>query len=136
MPTSHPDAPLVPPHNCCGVQPEILLRTGYSWEGTAYQGYPVGTLELTLQRVKLPPRTAVHWHMHPCPIVGYVVAGEIWVQMKDSDQQRCFGQGTAIAETVDLVHRGVTGELPAELLMFCAGIQGVAVTIEVADQTR
>lgn len=131
MPSSRPTAPLAPPQNCCGVSPEILLRTDVSWEGTPYQCYPPGALELTLQRVTLAPHTAVHWHMHPCPIIGYVVAGEIWVQMKDSDQQRCFVQGTAIAETVDLVHRGVTGELPAELLMFCAGTRGMAVTVEV-----
>lgn len=135
MPTSRPDAHLPAPFNCCGVHPEVLLRTGASWEGTRYQHYPEGPLELTLQRVRLEPHTAVHWHMHPCPIIGYVVAGEIWVQMKDSNQQRCFGPGTAIAETVDLVHRGVTGELPAELLMFCAGTQGIAVTIEVDDQS-
>lgn len=133
MPTSRLTRHLPPPTHCCGVHPEILLRTTASWEGTPYQRYPEGPLELTLQRVRLAPHTAVHWHMHPCPIIGYVVAGEIWVQMKDSDQQRCFGQGTAIAETVDLVHRGVTGDLPAELLMFCAGSVGVAVTIE-ADQ--
>lgn len=136
MPTPSSTLATHAPHDCYGVHPEVLLRTHRSWDGTPYQGYPDGRIELTLQRIRLEPNTAVNWHQHPCPVIVYVMSGELRLQLRDSDRHCCFGAGSVIAEVVDLVHRGTTGDLPVELLMFCAGAQGMAVAIEADGPTQ
>ena len=62
MPTTSSTLATHAPHDCYGVHPEVLLRTHRSWDGTPYQGYPDGRIELTLS-----PETLgrVHFDMRP-----------------------------------------------------------------------
>jgi quercetin dioxygenase-like cupin family protein len=106
-------------------QVEELLRSRASWDGTTYKAYPGGQPEVTLLKIAIPANTTLDWHSHPIPNAGYVLSGELTLQARDSDLQRTLRAGDAIAEMVDRQHRGLTGDLPVELIVFYAGAEGL-----------
>jgi quercetin dioxygenase-like cupin family protein len=63
------------------------------------------------------------WHSHPIPNAGYILAGDLTIEKKDGTK-RHFVAGQAITETVDSVHRGLTGSEPAVLIVFYSGVVG------------
>jgi quercetin dioxygenase-like cupin family protein len=111
------------PHS--GIRSEVLLQTTSSWNGAAYKYYPLGTPEQSVLKITIPPHQQLRWHMHPMPNVGFVLSGEIVVEELNGIQ-RVFSSGDAIAETVDTVHRGRTGAGTVVLLVFYAGVKGMA----------
>lgn len=107
------------------VQTEVLLRTSASWDGSPYTAYPAGAPELTVLKIKIPPRTQLAWHTHPMPNAGYVLSGEVTVEKRESGQKLLITQGQALPETVGTEHRGITGDSGAELIVFYAGTRGM-----------
>ncbi|KAB0493776.1 cupin domain-containing protein [Pseudomonas vancouverensis] len=107
---------------------EILLRTSQSWDGTRYISYPDAAPELTVLKLVIPANTQLPWHSHPIPNVGYILSGELLVEDQNSGQTRRIKQGEAVAEMVNITHRGVTGDKPVELVVFYAGSKGIPLT--------
>ncbi|UVJ44339.1 cupin domain-containing protein [Pseudomonas sp. LS1212] len=107
------------------IESQIVLRSSSSWDGTPYTAYPAGRPELTLVKIRIPANAEMQWHTHPIPNMGYVLSGEILVEARDSNQRKSLKQGDALAEMVDIVHRGKTGEHPVELIVFYAGAHGL-----------
>ena len=107
------------------IEREVLLKSSRSWDDTPYVRYPDATPELTVLRLKIPANTQLPWHTHPIPNTGYVLSGELLIESKDTGQTRRVKQGEAVAEMVDIVHRGVTGDEPVELIVFYAGSEGI-----------
>ncbi len=106
------------------IQSETLAQTTSSWDGTPYKSYPAGQPELSVLKITIPPNTTMKWHTHPMPNAGYLLSGEITVETKDG-VKRHFTAGQVIPETVNTVHRGVTGAEPAVILVFYAGTSGM-----------
>ncbi len=106
------------------IEAKTLIQSSAAWEGTAFTAYPAGSPELTLVKLKIPANTALPWHAHPVPNAVYVLSGEVTIEIKDGKSQ-LFKQGQALPEVVDIVHRGKTGDMPAELLVFYAGSKGI-----------
>ena len=131
MKKSHTGEAIPPIFDCCttiakeGVTSEVLLRSSSSWEGTPYIAYPEGTPELTLAITRIPANSIMDWHTHPCPMAVYVLSGEFRVEIRATGKQRLFTQGAVMAESVDIVHRGMTGNRGVELLMFYAAEPGL-----------
>src|SRR5215475_2508972 len=92
------------------VQSEILLRTGSSWDGEPYKSYPSGQPELTILKITLAPHTKLEWHSHPIPNAAYLLSGELTLERKKDGKKQRFAAGQALSETVDTLHRGVTGD--------------------------
>lgn len=111
-----------------GIEKEVLLQSSSSWDGTPYASYPQGSPELTLLKLKIPANTELKWHTHPIPNAAYILTGELTVEARDSGQTRVLKQGQTLAEMVDTVHRGKTGDNPVELIVFYAGSQGIALS--------
>ena len=103
------------------IESSILLQSSSSWDGTPYSAYPRGKPELTLLKIKIPANTVLDWHTHPTPNAAYILSGELTVETRKDGHKRLLKPGDTLAETVDIVHRGFTGEQPAELLVFYAG---------------
>lgn len=61
------------------------------------------------------------------PNVAYVLAGELTVEKTDGEK-RVLKPGDTLAETVDIVHRGQSGDDPVTLVVFYAGTQGMALS--------
>jgi quercetin dioxygenase-like cupin family protein len=102
------------------IQIETVLQTTSSWDGTPYKAYPAGQPKISVLKITIPPRTKMKWHSHPFPNAGYILSGDLTVEKKDGTI-RHFVAGDAVAETVNSVHRGVTGDAGVVLIVFYAG---------------
>jgi len=66
------------------------------------------------------------------PNAGYVLSGELTLEERDGIRKH-FVAGQAITETVDRVHRGVTGEASVILIVFYAGAPGLPLSQPASD---
>jgi quercetin dioxygenase-like cupin family protein len=108
---------------------EILLQADRSWNGTSYTHYPSGVPQLTTIKLTIAAHTALPWHTHPFPNAGYVLSGELTLQDKQTGKSETFHAGQAFAESVDDVHRGVSGDTPTVLILTYAGTPGTPTSI-------
>lgn len=111
-----------------GVQSSVLLKSQSSWDGTRYQAYPAGSPELTVLKISIPAHTELAWHQHPMPNAAYILSGELTVETLDGEHRKVLNQGEVLAEMVGRRHRGTTGATPAELIVFYAGREGMALS--------
>ncbi|OHV76375.1 hypothetical protein LCM4573_12145 [Rhizobium sp. LCM 4573] len=107
------------------LRSETLFQSGTSWDGTVCNSYPDGMPELSLLKITVPPNTELPWHDHPMPCAAYVLEGEITIE-KPTGEKKMFGKGQGFLEVVETVHRGVTGAMPVELIVFYAGAKDMA----------
>jgi len=107
------------------VQTETLLQAGSSWDGTPYKAYPAGRPVMSVLKITIPPHTALKWHSHPIPNAAYVVSGQLTVEKKETGEKKIVTRGQVLAEMVDVVHRGLSGDEPVVLIVFYAGADGV-----------
>ena len=114
---------------------EILVQATQAWNGSRYTHYPQGQPELTMARITLPPHTTLPWHAHPSPNVAYVVSGSLTLQSRGNNASRTFQAGDAIAEIMGDIHRGVTGNEPAVLLVAYSGVEGLPLSMPAEDVT-
>lgn len=110
-------------------QREILVQSTKSWAGTQYTHYPTGQPELTTIKVTLAPHTVLPWHTHPFPNSVYVLSGTLTLRDRDDGKTLVVHQGQAVAESVNVVHRGESGNVPTVLLITYAGTPGVPTSI-------
>jgi quercetin dioxygenase-like cupin family protein len=109
------------------VKVETVLKTEASWDGTRYTSYPSGQPQVTVLKIDIPAHTSLPWHTHPMPNAAYVVDGELTVEKPDGEKQ-VVKSGQVLPETVDSVHRGVTGDSPVTLIVFYAGVEGMPIS--------
>jgi quercetin dioxygenase-like cupin family protein len=106
------------------IETETLIQSASSWDGTPYISYPAGRPQITILKITVAPNTTMKWHSHPLPIAGYILSGELTIEKADGAKQH-FVAGQAITETVNSVHRGITGAEPTVLIVFCPGTPGL-----------
>ena len=111
------------------VESTTLLKTDRSWLGIPYPQYPQGRPEITIQRIVIPPHTKLPWHYHPVLISGYVMSGALTIETRGESRRLTVWAGQAFPELMNVAHRGVTGDVPAELLVFYAGTQGAPLSV-------
>jgi quercetin dioxygenase-like cupin family protein len=108
---------------------DILLQADHSWNGVAYTRYPPGRPELTTIKLTIPANTALPWHYHPFPNAGYVLSGELTLEDRQTGKKQTFHAGQSFAESVNDIHRGVSGSTPTVLLLTYAGTPGAATSV-------
>ena len=106
------------------IEIQELLRTGASWNGTAYGAYPEGLAEPVVAKITIPAHHQLAWHSHPMPSFAYVLSGEIMVE-DDNGNKKHFTAGEVMPETVHMAHRGIVGDQPAIFIVFYAGTKGM-----------
>jgi quercetin dioxygenase-like cupin family protein len=104
---------------------DILAQGTQSWNGKPYTAYPKVQPQLTVLRMTIPAHTALPWHRHPFPNAGYVLSGQLTIEDRASGKKRTFHQGEAFLESVDDVHRGISGKEPTVLIITYSGVKGV-----------
>jgi len=87
--------------------------------------YSKGAVELSVLRITIPPHSKLKWHTHPMPNVAYILTGEITVEQQGVNKKRQFVAGEVVPETVNTLHRGITGEQTVVLIAFYAGVKGM-----------
>ena len=106
------------------IQTETLIQSTSSWDGKPYNPYPAGPPQITILKITIAPHTALKWHSHPMPNAGYILSGKLTIEKEDGTKQH-FVAGQAVTETVNSVHRGITGSEPTVLIVFYPGTPGL-----------
>jgi len=109
---------------------ETLAKSTSSWNGEALPGYPQGRPEVTILKLTIPPRTELPWHKHPFINAGVLLSGELTVVTRDGKTLH-LKAGDALVELVNTWHHGINdGDVPAEIIVFYAGIKDLPITIK------
>jgi len=109
---------------------EILARSGRSWDGASLPAYPQGEPEITILRVVIAPGQSLPWHKHAFINAGVLLSGELTVET-ETDNTLQLKAGDSIVELVNTWHHGVNrGGVPAEIIVFYAGVKEQPVTLE------
>ena len=122
-----------PPPASEGYRPVIkvtpLLRSDETVAGQPIVYPNVTDPEVTAVRVVIPPGAQTGWHRHPFPCYGYVLAGNLTVEM-EGGKSAALTAGQALIESVNVLHNGRnTGATPVEIVMFVTGEKGRPFTI-------
>jgi quercetin dioxygenase-like cupin family protein len=112
-----------------GIRSETLASSTTSWNGAALPAYPEGEPEITILRVTIPPHASLPWHKHPFINAGVLLSGELTVETEEDKVLR-LNAGDPIVELVNTWHHGInTGDVPAEIIVFYAGVKDMPVTV-------
>ena len=76
-----------------------ILSTGSTIIGEPI-GYPAGAPALIAVEITLQPRQQTGWHMHPVPLFGYILEGELTVDY-GPERQRIYRKGDALVEAME-----------------------------------
>jgi quercetin dioxygenase-like cupin family protein len=116
-----------------GSRTTVLVKATSSWNDIRYEGYPAGQPELTTVRMTIPANSKLHWHRHLMPNTAYIISGELTIEERGTGRKATYHAGQAFAESVDNVHRGVTGKEPVVVIVTYAGSQGQPLSVPVPD---
>jgi len=112
------------------VDVDVLAKTSASWDGRDLPDYAKGKPEITILRIKIPPKVQLPLHEHPVINAGVLLKGELTVVTEDRETLH-LKAGDSIVEVVDKWHYGINeGNEPAEIIVFYAGVQGTPITIK------
>ena len=106
-----------------------LVRNSKSWNGELLPPYLQGQPEITILRINIPAGARLETHSHPVINAGVLMSGQLTVETTDGKILH-LKAGDPIIEVVNTLHYGINdGTVPAEILVFYAGIVGQAVTV-------
>ena len=115
--------------NHVSISVKELVRTSKSWDGKSLVPYPQGQPEITILRISIPAGARLETHSHPVINAGVLMSGQLTVKTMDGKVLR-LKAGDPIVEVVNTPHYGINeGTVPAEIVVFYAGIVGQAVTV-------
>jgi quercetin dioxygenase-like cupin family protein len=106
------------------IKVENLVQSTSSWDGSSFPTYPSGKPEITILKITIAPHTTMKWHSHSLPSAGYVLSGDLTIEKKDGTKCH-LSAGQAVLETMNTVHRGISGTSPVVLVVFYAGTPGL-----------
>ena len=116
------------------VRVKTLLKTTTNSAGQTIVYPSKAPAEVSILTVEIAPGKQTGWHKHPVPLFGYVLEGEITVQLANG-RKHTFHQGSPLAECVNMLHNGTNeGKVPTKLLVFIAGEKDVPFTIKATDK--
>lgn len=112
------------------VAPEsiTMIESGISWNGDSLPNYPLEKPKISILKITIPAHSGLPLHFHPTIKAGILRTGELDVidehgnllEMKAADP---------LIEVVNTIHTGKkTGDVPAEIVVFYAGTEGVKIT--------
>jgi quercetin dioxygenase-like cupin family protein len=115
--------PAQPQASVPGVR--TVLSTGTTVTGEPIK-YPSGApAQLTALEITLQPGQQTGWHIHPVPVFGYILDGEITVDYGPKGQ-RVYRKGDGFAEATNEAHNGRNlTDKPVTILAVFAGMEGV-----------
>lgn len=115
------------------VKVSTLFKTETSWDGKPIE-YPSGKAEVTGMVVEIAPGGETGWHSHPVPSFGFVLEGELEVQLRSGAVKR-VKPGEALAEVVNTFHNGRNvGSVPLRLVVFYVGSAGQKLSVNESGQ--
>jgi quercetin dioxygenase-like cupin family protein len=113
-----------------------VLSTGKTVTGETIR-YPSATpARITAVEITLAPGQQTGWHVHPVPLFGYVLEGELTVDYGPLGK-RVYRQGDGLAEAMNQAHNGRnTGSGVLRILAVFMGARGVPDTTRASPPKR
>jgi quercetin dioxygenase-like cupin family protein len=107
----------------------VLSKDTRTWDGNLLPAYPEGQPEVTILRISIPPGVALKVHEHPVINAVVLTNGDLDV-VKTDGKTLNLKAGDSFIELVNTWHYGVNpGTVPAELIVFYAGVAGAPITV-------
>lgn len=111
-----------------GLKSTTILQSTTTPSGLPLE-FPLFRNQFTAVLVEIAPGGQVGRHMHPVPVVVYILEGELTVEA-DGQQPRTYKAGQAAIEVVNVWHNGLNrGAVPLKFLAIFAGEEGKPITI-------
>jgi quercetin dioxygenase-like cupin family protein len=115
--------------NHSSISVKEIVRSSKSWDGKLLVSYPQGQPEITILRISIPAGARLETHSHPVINAGVLMSGQLTVKTTDGKVLH-LKAGDPIVEVVNTLHYGFNeGTVPAEIVVFYAGIVGQPVTV-------
>lgn len=112
------------------VDVEVLAKTGSSWDGSMLPDYAKGQPEITILRIRIPPKVQLPIHEHPVINAGVLLKGELTV-IAETGETLHLKAGDSIVELVNKWHYGKNeGDETAEIVVFYAGTLDTPITVK------
>jgi len=112
------------------VKTDVLAKTSISWDGMDLPEYPKGKPEITILKIKIPPKTKLPLHKHPVINAGILLKGRLTV-VTEKDEKLQLKAGDSIIEVVNKWHYGINeGNESAEIIVFYAGVKDSPITVK------
>jgi quercetin dioxygenase-like cupin family protein len=109
---------------------DVLVKSTRSWDGSQLPKYPEGQPEVTILKITIPAGATIPLHQHPYINAGVLIKGELTVLTQTGDKL-IMTAGDQIVEVVNKWHKGQnSGDIPAEIIVFYAGIEGQPITVK------
>jgi quercetin dioxygenase-like cupin family protein len=106
-----------------GIRVTTLLQASTTPAGQPIQ-FPLFRNQLIVRRVELVPGGQVGRHLHPFPVLLYILEGEFTVEA-EGQPPRTYKAGEAAVEVVNLWHNGFNrGAVPVKFLVIYTGEEG------------
>ena len=111
-----------------GLKATTILQAATTPEGQPIQ-FPLFRNQFTASLVEIAPGGQVGRHMHPVPVLVYIMEGELTVEA-DGQPARTYKAGQAAVEVVNTWHNGLNrGSVPVKFLVVYAGEEGKPTTV-------
>lgn len=106
------------------ITSKVLLKTESCWNGEKLPNLDIKNPEVTVVRIKIPPKEELPIHKHKLLNVAYLVKGTLKVTTK-SGENILLRANDVIAEVIDRWHSGKNiGEDEVEIIVFYVGERG------------
>ena len=111
-----------------GLKATTILQAATTPEGQPIQ-FPLFRNQFTASLVEIAPGGQVGRHMHPVPVLVYIMEGELTVEA-DGQPARTYKVGQAAVEVMNTWHNGLNrGAVPVKFLVVYAGEEGKPTTL-------
>ena len=106
-----------------GLKVTTVLQASTTPAGQPIQ-FPLFRNQFIVRLIEMAPGSQVGRHMHPIPVLLYIMEGEFTVEA-DGQPARTYKAGQAAVEVVNTWHNGFNrGTVPAKFLVIYAGEEG------------
>jgi len=111
-----------------GLKATMILQASTTPAGQPIQ-FPLFRNQFTANLVEIAPGGQVGRHMHPVPVLVYIMEGELTVEA-DGQPARIYKAGQAAVEVTNTWHNGLNrGSVPVKFLVVYAGEEGKPTTV-------
>jgi quercetin dioxygenase-like cupin family protein len=118
------------------AEQRLVLSTGTTVTDEPIR-YPSGApAHVTAVEITLQPGEQTGWHMHPVPMFGYILDGELTVDYGPKGQ-RTYRKGDGLMEAMNEAHNGRnSGPGPLKILAVVIGAEGVQGSVAASAPAR
>jgi quercetin dioxygenase-like cupin family protein len=119
----------IPGQHASGIKVTQLMSTSSTVLGAPIEYPQTSKPKVTALKVEMAPGQQTGWHMHPYPAYGYILSGELTVQVQGGNRLH-YGAGDAVVEVVGTPHNGINaGDKPVRFVVFFTGKKGQPYTM-------